>query len=94
MMALDAVSRDLQEADESAPGMSRTDNPLIKRQPTDSHNVSSCHALSALALPVGHLMATDVCQVDSDLIIIVHAWSTLPEALKARIVAMVEAAMN
>jgi hypothetical protein len=45
-------------------------------------------------MPAGHLLATDTCQVDSDLITIVDAWSTLPEALKAGIVAMVKAAKN
>ncbi len=34
----------------------------------------------------------DACNTDPDLTAIAHAWSTLPEALKAGIVAMVKAA--
>jgi hypothetical protein len=39
-------------------------------------------------------MATDSCQIDPDLLAILEAWPTLPEALKAGIVAMVKAGRN
>jgi hypothetical protein len=47
-----------------------------------------------VALPVGHLMATDTCQLEPDLAAILDAWLTLPDALKVGIVAMVKAARN
>jgi hypothetical protein len=39
-------------------------------------------------------LATDICQLDPDLTAILDAWPTLPDALKAGIVAMVKAARN
>jgi hypothetical protein len=47
-----------------------------------------------MAMSVGHLMATDTCQMDPGLATVVDAWSVLPDALKAGIVAMVKAAKN
>ena len=44
------------------------------------------------APPVGHHLATDIRQTDPDLTTIVNAWHRLPEAVRAGIVAMVEAA--
>jgi hypothetical protein len=37
-------------------------------------------------------MPTDTCQTDPDLTAVIDAWHTLPEALRAGIVAMVKAA--
>jgi hypothetical protein len=48
--------------------------------------------LRITAPSVGHHLATDTCQTDLDLARIVDAWPTLPEALKAGILAMVKAA--
>jgi hypothetical protein len=45
-------------------------------------------------MPVGHLIATDSCPIDPALATNVDAWSNLPEAIKAEIVAMVKAARN
>jgi hypothetical protein len=42
-------------------------------------------------MPVGHLMATDSCRLDPAIATNVDAWPTLPNALKAGIVAMVKA---
>jgi hypothetical protein len=44
------------------------------------------------ASPVGHHLATDTCQTDPDLADVVAAWDRLPEAVRAGIVAMVQAA--
>jgi hypothetical protein len=76
----------------TAPRRTRTYNPLIKSQQSESCNVQLRNDLGTETMPAGHLLATYTCQVDSDLITIVDAWSTLPEALKAGIVAMVKAA--
>jgi hypothetical protein len=37
-------------------------------------------------------LATDTCQTDPDLATVVNAWDRLPEAIRAGIVAMVQAA--
>jgi hypothetical protein len=74
--------------------MTRTYSPLIKSQPSDSHNVIQHNALHVVAIDVGHLLVTDSCQIDPDLLAILEAWPTLPEALEAGIVAMIKGARN
>jgi hypothetical protein len=39
-----------------------------------------------------HRVPTDTCKTDRDLVAVIDAWPTLPEALRAGIVAMVNAA--
>ncbi len=41
---------------------------------------------------VGHHLATDTCQTDPDLAAVIEAWPSIPEAVRAGIVAMVKAA--
>ena len=41
--------------------------------------------------PLGHQLATDTCQTDPDLAAVIDAWDRLPEAVRAGIVAMVQA---
>jgi hypothetical protein len=88
---LDASSQSVSDTDGSAPRRTQTYNQLIKSQPVDFHNAWSCSTLCIETKPLGHLMATDTCQVDSALAAIVDAWPTLPEAFKTGIVAMVKA---
>ena len=44
------------------------------------------------AAPVAHRMPTDICQTDPDLAVVIDAWDRLPEAVRAGIVAIVQAA--
>ncbi len=44
------------------------------------------------APPVGHHLATDTCQTDPELAAVIEAWPSIPEAVRAGIVAMVKAA--
>jgi len=41
---------------------------------------------------IAHHLPTDACKTDPDLAAVVEAWTELPEAIKAGILAMVEAA--
>ena len=45
-------------------------------------------------MDVAHHLPTDTCKTDPDLAAVVAAWSELPEALRAGIVAMVKAAVG
>jgi hypothetical protein len=89
---LDASFRRSSFPNEVPPTRTRTDNPLIESQPSDSHNLNSIKSLRKVGMPVGHLLATDNCHMDPDLLAILEAWPTLPEAIKAGVVAMVKAA--
>jgi hypothetical protein len=44
------------------------------------------------ALAVGHHLAADTCQTDPELAVAIEAWPSMPEAVRAGIVAMVKAA--
>ena len=75
----------------SAPRRTRTYNPLIKsQQPEDSkmHPVKGLRLVRESIAP----LPTDTCKTDPDLAAVVAAWSELPEAIKAGILAMVKAA--
>jgi hypothetical protein len=55
-------------------------------------NSRQSKSLRQEAPPVGHHLATDTCQTDSDLARIVDVWPTLPDAIKAGILALIKAA--
>jgi hypothetical protein len=76
----------------SAPRRTRTYNPLIKSQTSEAHKPQCGKGLRISTPPVSHHIPTDTCQNDPDLAAVVDAWQTLPEALKAGILAMVKAA--
>jgi hypothetical protein len=57
---------------------------MAKKHPTKGLRVATS--------PVSTLLPTDTCQNDPDLAAVVAAWSDLPEAVRAGIVAMVKAA--
>jgi hypothetical protein len=76
----------------NAPRWTRTINPLIKSQRSESHNQSSHNGLRIATTPVSHHIPTDSCQIDPDLAAVIEAWDRLPEAVRAGIVAMVKAA--
>jgi hypothetical protein len=65
---------------------------LIKSQQTKSLNISTTEGLGIAASSVAHHLPTDTCQIPPDLAAVVAAWPTLPEPIRAGILAMVKAA--
>ena len=70
----------------------RTRDIQIHNLDADSGKRCNNKGLRIAAHSVGHHLATDTCQTDSDLAAVVGAWDGLPEAVRAGIVAMVRAA--
>jgi hypothetical protein len=57
----------------------------------DASKLQSDKGLRIAPPSVSHPMPTDTCQNDPDLTAVIKAWSELPEAIKAGIIAMVRA---
>ena len=70
----------------------RTRDIQIHNLDADSSKANSSKDLRISPPSVGHHLATDACQTDSDLASVIDAWDRLPEAVRAGIVAMVRAA--
>jgi hypothetical protein len=66
-------------------------DPIASRQ-VDSHNPSHRNRLRVSRGGVSPPLPTDSCQTDPDLATINEAWPSLPEAIKAGILAIVRAA--
>jgi hypothetical protein len=64
----------------------------IMRPQAGSSKVFASNNLRQTAPVLAHYLPTDTCKTDPHLAAIVAAWSDLPEAIRAGIVAMVKAA--
>ncbi len=64
---------------------------MIKSQTSKSRKPSSHKGLRISTPSVSHPIPTDTCKTDPDLAAVVDAWPTLPEAIRAGILAMVKA---
>jgi Phage integrase family len=91
--ALDGPCRDLAEPVASVPRRTRTYNPLIKSQQTESRNLSESNELRIAVPHAAHHLPTERPGCPPDLALIVDRWVSLPEALRAGIVAMVRASL-
>ncbi len=69
----------------------RTTNLRFRRPMTNFNNNSSDDGLRIATSPVSHHIPTDSCHRDPDLTAVIQAWDRLPEAIKAGIMAMVNA---
>jgi hypothetical protein len=76
----------------STPDKIRTCNLGFGRPITESRKPDEDNGLRVAAPSVSHHLATDTCQTDPDLARIVDAWPALPDAIKAGILALVQAA--
>jgi hypothetical protein len=65
---------------------------LIKSQPITSPKVGNGKSFGVVAIDVAHHLPTDTCRNDHGLALVIEAWATLPEAVRAGIEAMVRAA--
>lgn len=70
----------------------RTPDLRVMNPPPDSPNRGPNNELRSPGSPGAHHLPTDTRQSDPELAALVDAWPTLPEALRAGIVAMVRAA--
>jgi hypothetical protein len=69
----------------------RTGDLRIMRPPLELTKVKSVKPLRLPTSPIAHHLPTDTRKSNPDLAAVVDAWPTLPEAVKAGIVAMVKA---
>ena len=65
--------------------------PLLWRQRSTSGKLNAEKDLGASSSPPAHHLPTDTRQVDRDLSRVIEAWPTLPQAVRAGIVAMIQA---
>jgi hypothetical protein len=70
----------------------RTRDPQIHNLGADSSKSMPSHGLEFPADGVSHHIPTDTCRNDPDLAAVIEAWDRLPEAIRAGILAMVQAA--
>jgi hypothetical protein len=91
MAALDAVRRDLTVTDGSSGGGTRTPDKRIMIPPTDRNNLLSTKNLRVVREPLATHLPHETRKMALDLALIVERWDDLPEAVRAGIVAMVQA---
>jgi hypothetical protein len=70
----------------------RTPDLRIMRPQASCRKPSPDKTLRDSTPPVGHHLAIDTCQTDSDLTRIVDAWPSLPESVRESILLLIKAA--
>jgi hypothetical protein len=90
----DGPGRPVTDSVGSAPRWTRTINPLIKSPSAKNSKLIQVNGLRRSLHEVAHLLPTDARQgrPSLDLAAVVEAWPHLPEAIRAGILAMVQAA--
>jgi hypothetical protein len=82
----------LSDASGSAPRRTRTFNPLIKSQPTDRRNPCQSQGKRQHGDALAPSLPPGPADLPPDLAALVAAWPTLPEPIRAGMMAMVRAA--
>ena len=80
------------DAVESASRRTRTYNPLIKSQTIDRRNPNQGNEKERKPITLAHPLPYEASNQPIDLAEVVDTWPSLPEALKAGILAMIRAA--
>ena len=89
---LDATGRRLAGTVASSGGGIRTPDTRIMIPPVEHTKCLPDNGLRVATEPLAHYLPTDTCQSPSDLALVIEAWPTLPEAIRAGIIAMVRSA--